>query len=188
MIPKPTRPSKKTSRAANKRTVVQKNPSNKNNSGLACLLVDIGGYKALLPKSSMNEVIKYQNPEPFETAPEWLLGSVEWKNWQVPVISYAELSGLGNANAKASKHIILIKSLANNRQMPFIGVVIDAVPVDLGLENRDIVENLEAPPALGVFSNVKLAGKEDVIIPDLDRLNQLVAHAAYGALPITQIH
>ncbi|MCF6225683.1 MAG: chemotaxis protein CheW [Xanthomonadales bacterium] len=163
-------------------------PGNKNNSGLACLLVDIGGYKALLPKSSMNEVIKYQKPEPFETAPEWLLGSVEWKNWQVPVISYAELSGLGKAGVKTGKFIIIIKSLANNQQMPFIGVVINTLPVDLGLEDREIVENLEAPPALGVFSNVKLAGKEDVIIPDLDRLNQLVAHAAYGALPITQIH
>ncbi|MCF6263689.1 MAG: chemotaxis protein CheW [Xanthomonadales bacterium] len=188
MIPKPTRPSKQTSRATNRRAAVKQKPTNKKSLGLACLLVDIGGYKALLPKSSMNEVIKYQKPKPFETAPEWLLGSVEWKNWQVPVISYAELSGLGKSDTKTSKYIILIKSLANNQQMPFIGVVINALPVDLGLEDSDIVENFEAPPALGVFSSIKLAGKEDALIPDLDRLNQLVAHAAYGALPITQIH
>lgn len=188
MMPKSSRVSKNTTRVQKKRTVVKKKTSGKSESGLACLLIDIGGHKALLPKSSMNEVIKYQKPEPFETAPEWLLGSVEWKNWQVPVISYANLSGLGSLNAKTRKYIILIKSLANNRQMPFIGVVISALPVRLGLEGRDLVENLEAHPALGVFSIVKLAGKEDALIPDLDRLNQLVAHAAYGALPITQIH
>lgn len=188
MMPKSSRSSKNTNRTQNRRAVAKKNPVRKSKSGLACLLVDIGGHKALLPKSSMNEVIKYQKPEPFETAPEWLLGSVEWKNWQVPVISYANLSGLGDTTAKASKYIIMIKSLANNQQMPFIGVVINTQPASLSLEDRDIVENLEAPPALGVFSTVKLAGKEDALIPDLDRLNQLVAHAAYGALPITQIH
>ena len=170
-----------------RRAVVKKQSAGKPQTGLACILIDFGGQKALLPKSSMNEIIKYQKPEPFETAPEWLLGSVEWKNWQVPVISYARLSGLGSDTKKAGSHIIMIKSLANNRQMPFIGVVISAAPIRLNLEDRDIVENLETTPALGVFSTVKLAGKEDALIPDLDRLNQLVAHAAYGALPITQI-
>jgi len=184
---KSKRQSNKSKTQIKKRPVVKKQSTGKPETGLACILIDIGGQKALLPKSSMNEIIKYQKPEAFETAPEWLLGSLEWKNWQVPIISYARLSGVGSDTKKAGSHIIMIKSLANNRQMPFIGVVISAAPVSLNLEDRDIVENLEATPALGVFSTVKLAGKEDALIPDLDRLNQLVAHAAYGALPITQI-
>jgi len=155
--------------------------------GLPCVLIDFGGYKALIPRSVMNEVIKYQSPEAFETAPEWLLGSIDWKNWQVPVIAYNRLTGLGKEAKKASPHILVIKSLANNRQMPYIGILIESPPQNLNIENDRLVENAEAHPALGVFSSVKLAGKEEVVVPDLDRLNQLVAHAAYGALPITQI-
>lgn len=184
---KSRRQSNKSKTQVKKRPVVNKQADKKQQTGLACVLIDIGGQKALLPKSSMNEIIKYQKPEPFETAPEWLLGSVEWKNWQVPVISYSRLSGVGEQSTKAASHIIMVKSLANNKQMPFIGILINSAPISLNLEDRDIVENLEATPALGVFSTIKLAGKKEALIPDLDRLNQLVAHAAYGALPITQI-
>lgn len=184
---KPRVHTKKSRAAVQSKPVVKKRPSNLSKDELACILIDIGGQKALLPKSCMNAILKYQKPEPFETAPEWLLGSVEWKNWQVPVISFSRLSGLGSAAKSTNSHIIMIKSLASNKQMPFIGVVINTAPISLNLENKDVTEDPEATPALGVFSTVKLAGKNIVLIPDLDRLNQLVAHAAYGALPITQI-
>jgi hypothetical protein len=40
--------------------------------------------------------------------------------------------------------------------------------------------------SLGVFSRITIEDQE-AIVPDLDRLTHLVTHAAYGALPITQL-
>ncbi len=177
-------------RAAKKTTknkVAAKPSNNKKSTGLDCLLLDIGGRKALLPKSTLNEVLAYQPPVPFENAPEWLLGSVDWKNWQVPVISFSNLSGVSTSSTKRGSHIAVIKSLADNREMPFIGIVIYAAPSKINIEEADITEDLDAAAALGVFSTVKAGKNSGILIPDLDRLNQLAAHAAYGALPITQI-
>jgi hypothetical protein len=48
------------------------------------------------------------------------------------------------------------------------------------------VESGDEKKSLGVFRRVVLEGRE-AIVPDLDRLTHLVTHAAFGALPITQL-
>jgi len=171
----------------NTKAAVRDNKSTKKTDGLNCLLLDIGGRKILLPKSTLNEVVSYQQPIPFENSPEWLLGSLEWKNWEVPVISFSNLSGVTSASSTRASHIAIIKSLTDNREMPFLGLVIYAAPGKINIAESDLVEDHAAQPSLGVYSTVKVGKTSGVLIPDFDRLSQLAAHAAYGALPITQI-
>ncbi len=166
-------------------TKARKKPNQED--GLACMLLDIGGRRILLPKITVNEILSYRPPVPFENSPEWLLGSIDWKNWQVPVISFSNLSGAVETPAKQGSYIAVIKSLADNREMPLIGIVVYAAPGNANINEKDLVEDDSATPALGVFSTVRIGKQRDILIPDLDRLNQLAAHAAYGALPITQI-
>jgi len=66
------------------------------------------GGRLLLPGNVVAEVIDYQKPMPHEHGPAWLLGELEWNSWQVPIISFAMLSGSSQRDPVGSGSRILI--------------------------------------------------------------------------------
>jgi len=153
---------------------------------LQCLIAPISNGKILLPKASVTEVIAYHPPEPFEASPEWVLGSIMWKGWQVPVMSFANLLNMSGTESTKGARLMIVKSFVDSQKMPYLGILVQGAPKLKTITPDKLAEQPEKHRLLGVFSNVKV-DKQDAIIPDLHRLSQLIAHAAYGALPITRI-
>ena len=79
-----------------------------------------------------------------------------------------------------------IKSLSEDGRIPYLGLLLSNLPTPLNIKEDQLEETGDEKRALGAFSRVNLEGKE-AIIPDIDRLTHLVTHAAFGALPITQL-
>ena len=151
-----------------------------------CILVPISDGKLLLPNATVAEVITYTPPEPFPDSPGWVLGSIVWKGWQVPVMSFANLLNISGTEPTRGARLMIVKSFVDSQKMPYLGILVQGVPKLRKITPDKLLEQTEKQRMLGVFSNVRV-DKQDVIIPDLHRLAQLVAHAAYGALPITRI-
>jgi len=136
----------------------------------------------LLPTSAIAEITDYAPPSPLDDAPEWLLGQVEWEDWQVPVISYGALiESQSPESATGRSRIMVVKSLSNTTRVPFIGVLVSEIPrlAKLTEEDLDVTSDKDDSPS--VHCTVKLTGSQ-AVIPDLDRLGQLVGHAAYGTV------
>lgn len=134
----------------------------------------------VLPTSAIAEITDYAPPAPIDDTPEWLLGQVEWEDWQVPVISYGALiDGNSPESATAQSRIMVVKSLSNAARVPFIGVLVSEIPrlASLSPAEMQVTENEDETP--GVHCTIKL-GSQKAVIPDLDRLGQLVGEAAYG--------
>ena len=59
------------------------------------VLVAIAGARLLLPNATIAEVLSFAPPAPIEgEAPEWLLGRIRWRGWQVPLIAFSRLAGI----------------------------------------------------------------------------------------------
>ena len=154
---------------------------------LHCMMVPAGDETLLLPTSVMAEVIDYQPPRPQTEAPPWLLGQVDWENRQVPVFSFSALiHGSEVDTITRRSKIMVLKSLTDSTRMPYIGLLMSDLPRPIQVEDTDLSETGDENKALGVFSHVRFE-EEDAIIPDMDRLSNLVEHGTYGALPITQL-
>ena len=154
---------------------------------LHCMLVPSREVSLVLPTTILEEVIDFTPPEPLAGAPSWLLGEVEWGNRQVPVFDFSSLiNGEDPETPSARFHIMVIKSLSDDGKVPYLGLLLSDLPKPLNVNESEFEEIGDEKRALGVFSRVNLNGAES-IIPDIDRLTHLVTHAAFGALPITQL-
>jgi chemosensory pili system protein ChpC len=154
---------------------------------LHCMIVPTDPEALMLPTSVMMEVIDYSAPEPIEAAPPWLLGQVEWENRSVPVFSFSSLINGEKPGALPDRpHIMILKSLSDSARVPYLGVLLSGLPRPVTVYEDDVHETGDDKRAMGVFSRIR-CGEDEAIVPDLDRLTHLVTHAAFGALPITQL-
>ena len=154
---------------------------------LHCMMIPADQETLLLPTSVMAEVVDFEAPRPIDKAPPWLLGQFDWENRQVPVFSFGALiNGTEVGEVPRRSKIMILKSLTDSTRMPYLGLLMSDLPRPIQVREKDPQETGDDKKSLGVFSRVQLEG-EDAIIPDLDRLAHLVEHAAYGALPITQL-
>jgi chemosensory pili system protein ChpC len=51
------------------------------------VVLDIGGVELLLPSATVAEVVYCEEPRPHPGAPSWLLGTVPWRDQEVPLVS-----------------------------------------------------------------------------------------------------
>jgi chemosensory pili system protein ChpC len=148
-----------------------------------CTLARMEKESLLVPTSVIAEIAEYSTPQPIDASPAWLLGQIEWENWQVPVISYSALiNGDMPQEATAKSRTMIIKSLSDGNRVPYIGVLVADLPKLSQVKPSSLKEKEDEAGTLGVFCRVDFNGT-DTIIPDLDRLSQMVAHAAFGTLP-----
>lgn len=153
-----------------------------------CMLAPTRKDLLLLPTGVMAEVVDFTRPAPMDAAPPWLLGQIEWNMRQVPVFSFSSLinaEDVGDIPVKSK--ILIIKSLGDTARVPYLGILLTELPRLLNVKESDIVETGDDKKSLGVYSRIKLE-EQSAIVPDLDRLTHLVNHAAFGALPITQLN
>jgi len=145
-----------------------------------CTLALTGKWSMVLPTSAIAEITDYAPPAPLENTPSWLLGQLEWQDWQVPVISYGALiDGDPPESATAHSRIMVVKSLSSTARVPFIGVMVREIPRLASISESEMEVAGDDGKSLGVHCKVRFSG-QDAVIPDLDRLSQLVGHAAYG--------
>ena len=155
---------------------------------LHCMVVPTDPYDLLLPMSVVAEVIDYAPPVPMDDAPPWLLGHVDWGDRQVPLFSFGALiNGTEVGDVPRRSRILILKSLNPTGRVPWLGLLLAGLPRPVTVGPGQLIETGDEKKSLGAFRRIMLDDRE-VIIPDIDRLTHLVTHAAFGALPITQLN
>jgi chemosensory pili system protein ChpC len=144
------------------------------------ILAPLAGGGILLPNNVVAEVVGWSEPIEFNHAPGWLLGEFEWQDWQVPVISFALLSGVAKADpAGTGSRILIIKTLSDSTSIVYLGIHIRGLPKLVTLTPDSLETTADQPQSSGVFSRVRLDGQE-ALIPELGELTELVEQAIHS--------
>ena len=132
------------------------------------VLIQVEGARLLLPNATISEVLSYAAPEPVENAPDWLLGRLRWRGWQLPLVSFARLAGLAEEQGGLGNKVIVLKALSGNPKTPFFALLTQGFPrlVTVSRE-RLAVEEGDLPDA--VQARV-LLNDEPALVPDVDRI------------------
>ena len=148
------------------------------------VLVPVTDAELLVPNASIAEIVGYTSPEPIDQAPEWLLGNILWHGWQVPVVSFGMLTEQQQGESVEGAKICISKSLIDNERMPYIGILAQGFPRLVTVTSDTLTEVPESSSHIAIAGKA-IIGDREAWVPDLDRIGQLVAHAAFGALPIS---
>ncbi len=155
-----------------------------NDSEIRSILVPVSNASLLLPNAAVAEVIALGDLTPITDAPDWLLGTTIWHGWEVPVVAWAVLTRLTGAEPTGQARVAVLKALTGGDRMPYFGILTQGFPQLTSVNAANLVAIPDAEVNIGMLARAILQERE-VIVPDLDRTAQLIAHAAYGALPIT---
>ncbi|MBL3529208.1 MAG: chemotaxis protein CheW [gamma proteobacterium endosymbiont of Lamellibrachia anaximandri] len=146
-------------------------------SEVRSVLIPLESERLLLPNAAVAEVVGYRKPEPQANLPDWLLGFIEWRQYDIPVVSF---DGLLDKSIQAPGHrgrIIVTHTLNGDEELPYIGLVAQAIPRLVRVTSDNILPASTDEEMGVVIQKPVIVGGESALIPDLDELELLVQDA-----------
>ena len=145
------------------------------------VLIQIAGARLLLPNATIAEVLSFADPDPVPNAPEWLLGRIRWRGWQLPLVAFSRLSGIAEEKGGLGSKVIVLKALGGNPKAPFFAVLTQGFP-RLVTVSRDALVAEESGDALPRGVRARVVLKDDAaLLPDLEQVEQLIGEALAAA-------
>ncbi len=134
----------------------------------------------LLPVSTVIEILGYREIMDADSEAGWLLGRFSWRNLTLPLISMERLLGVEReerrGRGRGRKRIIVVHVFSDRLDAPFVGIEATGMPrmVRLNEKNLAVMEDESWPGDWPISYKVSVQEAE-ALIPDLDRLGELVA-------------
>ena len=147
------------------------------NDEIRGVLVQAGDERVLLPNANVAEVLARAPVEPIEGAPAWLVGNIRWHGWQVPLVSFASLTGLGQDSVAAKSRVVVLKALGGSEDLPYFALLTQSFPQLVSVPRDGLLADAteEALP-VGVQVRV-LLGNEAALLPDLETIEIMLGDA-----------
>jgi chemosensory pili system protein ChpC len=136
------------------------------------VLIQVAGGRLLLPNATIAEVLSYAEPEPDANGADWLLGRMRWRGWNLPLVAFSRLAGIGEDKPGLGSKVSVLKALGGDRRLPFFAVVTQGFPRLVTVSRTALsVESQDAPLPRGVQAFVRL-NDEPALLPDLLQVEQ----------------
>ena len=150
-------------------------------SDIRAVLIQTEFSRLLLPNATISEVLSYAEPEPVANAPDWLLGSLRWRGWRLPLVAFAPFSGQGREQGGLGHKVVVLKTLGGQPTMPFFALLTRGFPrlVTVSRERLQGDEGEGVPQMPGVRAQVRF-NDEQALIPDIDGI-ELALRGAMAA-------
>ncbi len=147
------------------------------NDEIRGVLVQAGEERMLLPNATVAEVLARVPVEPIADVPAWLQGNIHWQGRQVPLVSFAQMTGGGNESVAATSKIVVLKSLSGSEAMPYFALLTQSFPRLISVPRDGLLADAteEQLPA-GVQMRV-LLGDEAALLPDLESIEIMIGDA-----------
>lgn len=141
------------------------------------VVIQLTGARLLLPNAAIAEVLSYAPPEPVAGAPEWLLGRMRWRGWQLPLISFSRLAALADEQGGLGSKVIVFKALGGNTKAPYFAMLTQGFPRLVTVSRAGLAVDADgAELPVAVQARVTL-NQDDALVPDLVAIEKLIIEA-----------
>lgn len=147
-----------------------------NSDEIRGVMIQTGRERVLLPNATVAEVLAKVAVEPLEGTPDWLPGHLGWHGWDVPLVDFARLAGLGE-DAPGRTRVVVLKALGGDEGLPYFALQTASFPQLVSVPRDSLLADAsEEDLPRGVQMRV-LLGEQGALLPDLEGIEQLVIEA-----------
>lgn len=136
------------------------------------LWVPLREMNLLLPNLAVAEVSSYRVPDAREDMPEWLLGMIQWREKDIPVISLEAVCGLTVPSNPVFSRLMIVNSVNPDSPLKHFAIVTAGLPGLIQFGN-DTADEVVYDACDGLKCIVRI-GSEQAVIPDLPYLQDLL--------------
>lgn len=148
-----------------------------NSQTLFCVMIPVCERQLLLPHVSIAEVVDYTSKDVEAGAPDWLVGRLDWRGLNLPVISYDAANGSAATVPDENRgRVIVLNTVGeHSKKLRFIALVTQGIPSQVRI-TEDQVTQLECKNGPADLMQVDVDG-ETAWIPNLDYLESLASES-----------
>ena len=149
------------------------------NQDIRGVLIQVAGARLLLPNATIAEVLSYADPEPVANTPDWLLGRIRWRGWQLPLIAFSRLSGIAEEAGGLGSKVVVLKALGGDSKSPYFAMLTQGFPRLVTVSQDTVMADAHAEDDTlpnGVQARV-LLNQDQALLPDLERVESMIGDA-----------
>ncbi len=146
-----------------------------NDVAVRCLLIHVNGAKLILPNAVIAEVTSdnYDIKLLSNNQPNWLLGTINWRNQRIPLLAIEEALSLPITTSSVKKYrIIVLYGLESTQAMPFYAFRAIDVPRTIAVTEASLT-NPSTNVSRGLTFKV-MYNTEVILLPNLTYLEKLL--------------
>lgn len=138
---------------------------------IAGLLIPMHGRPWLIPNIVVAEIIPLRQPDRPAQGPEWLLGWINWRDEDIPLLSFERLNDSSQVTIGPDARIAVINTVTG--KLKFYAVIIQGIPRQSRIGKEDLVEEpVDSGPAEAMYVQM---GGDLAVIPDLDAIERALS-------------
>lgn len=138
---------------------------------VAGLLIPMVGRPMILPNVAVAEIVPWKRPTRKDNAaPPWLLGRIEWRGLQVPLISLELMNNVELDDAQQGSRIAVVNGVGKTK-LPFYAISIQGIPRLLRVYQDDITQEEQLPDKPALAWQMAVNG-ERMVVPNLDYVEE----------------
>jgi len=134
------------------------------------LLIPVGGRTLLVPTVSIAEIAPFSHASGEQDAPDWYLGKIQWRDQQVPLLSFEVINGEARPAIHSRCRVAVFNNTGVSEDLPFLALPTQGIP-RLARVNAEELSQREAATKAFELMHVSLAG-ENAVIPDVAALER----------------
>lgn len=146
------------------------------------VLIQVEGTRLLLPNATIAEVLSFAAPDPVADAPDWLLGRIRWRGWQLPLVAFSRLAGISaEEQGGLGSKVVVLKTLGGDQKAPYFALLTQGFPRLVTVARSALVADAEQgdlPPA--VLARLTL-NEDAALLPDLGMVEAMLSEATRKA-------
>jgi chemosensory pili system protein ChpC len=148
---------------------------------LYSLLIPLQNERLLVPRMCVAEVIAFADAARTrdDAAPEWFLGTIEWNNRRVPLVSFDAALGEERKSKRSRARVVVFHAITEALKGGYYGIVTQGFP-QLVRVNADVLgfeTDQRLPESFPALCRARMI-HEYPLIPDVERLERMIAEAS----------
>jgi chemosensory pili system protein ChpC len=115
-------------------------------------LIPLEGLRLVLPNTAIAEIVSFKKFDvPENEVARWILGTIDWRELRIPLISFEMASGQLDKQPTVNKNtrIVVLNTVTGSEQLHFYGLVVQGIPRLIALDHsntHDAPDQLELNP------------------------------------------
>ncbi|MEM9530623.1 MAG: chemotaxis protein CheW [Pseudomonadota bacterium] len=136
------------------------------------VMIPLTDAKLLLPNATVSEVITYGQPQAVDNAPPWLLGTITWRGWRIPLISFSLMAQqAANENTSGAK-VAILKALGSDSTMPYMALLAQGFPRLTTITEENLLLDGDQDDLPEGVQHVVSVNDETAFVPNLDGIEE----------------
>jgi chemosensory pili system protein ChpC len=140
------------------------------------VLIAVARARLLLPNATIAEVLSFAPPSPIEGAPEWLLGRIRWRGWELPLIAFSRMADIAPEAGGLGSKVVVLKALGGDAKAPYFAILTQGFPRLVTVSTDRLLHEPDEHLPRGVHARVWL-NEDEAYIPDLEAIEALIGNA-----------